>query len=345
MRPRRSNHQRGAVIVWMALFILAMLMFVALGVDTAKLMVTRTQLQNAADAAALAGASAVNSTTGGIIEDEARARAAATAAANKAFQNLAEPVVIDPANDVVIDQAQKTVTVTVHRDSSNGQPMVAHFAQVVGMGRMQVKATATAQLTYSNSVCRNLVPLAVQPNPGETFETGCAHSYIIKDGGGAGTQGQYGGVQLTQCDNGPCAGMNPSGANTFQCLMENGFGCCMDIGNCINNESGNMSGPVRSAISTRFSRDTDQRPDICYAEGSDPYHGNGQRVVTVPITSGLGEVAGCSGYRILRFASFFIRRIPGNGGQNFITAEFIDYVNAGSTGGNSGTAMSIRLIR
>jgi hypothetical protein len=172
--------------------------------------------------------------------------------------------------------------------------------------------------TAMESCCSGIIPIAVQPNPGVIFEAGCSQVYILKEAGGTGSQATYRAVVLDSCKVGACAGMSPGAANTFQCLMENGFGCCVDVGACLRNKSGNMSGPVKSAIATRFSRDTDQRPELCYSE----YHGNGQRVVTVPITGTLGG-SGCAGYQVFYFASFFIRRIPGNGDQNFITAEFL----------------------
>ena len=61
-KPLRN--QKGVVLIWMATLILAILAFVSLSIDVAKLLATRTQLQNAADAAALAGASALDESTG-----------------------------------------------------------------------------------------------------------------------------------------------------------------------------------------------------------------------------------------------------------------------------------------
>ena len=55
-RTRDTQQQRGTVLVWFALFLLTLVGLISLGVDVAKLMGARTQLQNAADAAALAAA-------------------------------------------------------------------------------------------------------------------------------------------------------------------------------------------------------------------------------------------------------------------------------------------------
>ena len=75
--PRKARvNERGSILIWVALFMIFMLAFVALGVDGAKLMATRSQLQNAADAGALAGASAVDHVTGLIVQSRGRAAGA-----------------------------------------------------------------------------------------------------------------------------------------------------------------------------------------------------------------------------------------------------------------------------
>ena len=76
----RRRNERGVVIIWTALFLLLMLGFVAIGIDVAKVMATQSELQNAADAAALAGASAINLQTGQLRPDSAVARSQLTAA-------------------------------------------------------------------------------------------------------------------------------------------------------------------------------------------------------------------------------------------------------------------------
>src|SRR5215831_13598389 len=88
-----GRRERGAVIIWLALFLLVLIGFGSLSVDVAKLAATRTQLQNAADAAALAGASAVDPETGNIIQATAIVRAQGTALSNKAFIDQPQPVV------------------------------------------------------------------------------------------------------------------------------------------------------------------------------------------------------------------------------------------------------------
>ena len=129
-KPRPA--QRGAVLIWMAFFMLVMLMFIALGIDMAKLMATRTQLQNAADAAALAAASAFKDETGSGIDSLARTRALETAALNTAYESSATPVLVAPA-DVIVNRDSFTVKVITRRETSAGTGMVTQFLRVIGL--------------------------------------------------------------------------------------------------------------------------------------------------------------------------------------------------------------------
>ncbi|HUS13011.1 MAG TPA: Tad domain-containing protein, partial [Pyrinomonadaceae bacterium] len=72
-RKRGSKDQRGSVMVLSTVAMLAVLLAVGLGVDISHFYLAKTELQNAADAAALAAASSINSNSSGIIEGAYRA--------------------------------------------------------------------------------------------------------------------------------------------------------------------------------------------------------------------------------------------------------------------------------
>jgi hypothetical protein len=57
--PSKHSRHRGIALVWTAIVIFALILFVGLSIDTAKLVYNLHELQNAADAAALAGAQIV----------------------------------------------------------------------------------------------------------------------------------------------------------------------------------------------------------------------------------------------------------------------------------------------
>jgi Flp pilus assembly protein TadG len=332
------SRERGVVLLWTAFFLMLMLGFVALGIDVAKVMATRTQLQNAADAAALAGASSINYSTGALMPDTAIARAQAVAGKNAAYTNAAVPVQL-LAGDVSFPAADE-VKVIVRRDPSAGGSMVTHMAQVLGIKSIEVTATATAKVEPAGSVLCGIVPLGISPPPGETFQTGCSPGYKLKLPGGSGSVGNYMPVTLPMCNDGPCAGLGPTGANAYQCMLERGYCCEIVPGTVTNTQPGNMSGPTRSAIDFRFDNDTDQRQGICYSQ----YRGNNQRIVTVPVTSPMGN--GSSPVTITGFATFFIKNRPGSGIASTIDGEFIYMTVPGGGGGsNSNTAFAIRLIK
>ena len=62
MMLKTQRPQKGAMLITMSLFFITLIGFAAVAVDVGHLMVARNELQNAADAAALAGANCLNKT-------------------------------------------------------------------------------------------------------------------------------------------------------------------------------------------------------------------------------------------------------------------------------------------
>jgi Flp pilus assembly protein TadG len=341
MKPPQStrNNERGVVIIWSAFFMIMMLGFVALGIDVAKIMATRTELQNAADAAALAGASAIDLNTGKIRPDSALIRATLTAQHNKAFVDKPVPVTL-LAGDVAVDPNLNTVFVKVRRDPTSDGSMITHVAQVLGIKNVEVTAVAKARTEPAGTIDCGLVPLFFDLSAQPPLHTGCNPGYTLKVGGGAGSNGNYGGLSYPECDNGPCAGMSPNGANAYRCNLQNGYCCPVSVGDVIDTKPGNMSGPTRQAMNARFAADTDRRQGICYSD----YRGNGQRVVYVPLTTAPSK-GGRATVQVTGFSAFFLKDLPGNGNQSIITGEFISEILPGSGGPANGTLYTIRLIQ
>jgi hypothetical protein len=115
MRKSTPSHRfrRGAALVWTAIILLLMIGFVGLSLDWGKAAIDAHQLQNAADAAALAGAMKVKQGyhDGSMSDPNGPfARARALALANRAWggtpvdlhYNYANPEVFDPTVDVVV---------------------------------------------------------------------------------------------------------------------------------------------------------------------------------------------------------------------------------------------------
>jgi type II secretory pathway pseudopilin PulG len=95
----QTHAQRGSVLTWFAVLLPVLLGFVALAVDLARLYLVKTELQNAADAAALAGARVYASSSA---TDSANAKAEAQAMAQS---NGANGI---PITDATIDTGYVT---------------------------------------------------------------------------------------------------------------------------------------------------------------------------------------------------------------------------------------------
>ena len=96
---QQHSKRRGVILVLTAIALVVMLGFVALTVDVGLIQLTKTQLQSAADASALAGAMELS----GTLADEtvrSNARAAATEVAALYRNGDRSSVTLDPINDI-----------------------------------------------------------------------------------------------------------------------------------------------------------------------------------------------------------------------------------------------------
>jgi hypothetical protein len=333
MTLRTRGSQRGVAVVWFAFVMMLFLAFIAIGIDMAKLAAAKTQLQNAADAAALAAVSAVDPATGAITHDIAVARAEETALQNKAFINDPQPVVID-AGDVAFLSGNR-VQVTTRRTGATS--VVAQMANVLGFPRLNVTAVAVAKADTAGSVdC--ITPLGIVPH--QNFVPGCGNVYTLRASPGTGSQGNYGYLSLVACPESPAPGP-PQNPGHIAWLIENGWCCGMKVGDEVNT-AGGIKGPASAGIQDRFFADTDQRLNICASQ----YRGNGSRMVTVPILNDFGS--GTSTPAIVRgFATFFLRNIPDKKIED-ISAEYVYMTAVGGGGGGNANGLvtyALRLVR
>lgn len=159
---------RGAVAVTVAIVMVVLLSFAALALDIGNAMIARNELQDAADAGALAGARQLGViyqalplgtpyTTYQLTDPSAVVNAVTTVA----FQNQARQVLVSVnTGDIVIgvwDSTTRTLTpgnlggtgvrVTARRDPSANGPVATWLAGLMGINSMSVVATATAALT------------------------------------------------------------------------------------------------------------------------------------------------------------------------------------------------------
>lgn len=176
-------------------------------------------------------------------------------------------------------------------------------------------AGAAASDTYCVSVVPFYVVVASWP-----FELVRGRDYILA--GGRGDQGNYGLLEFPDCPLGPCSGPTASGEARLQCLLTHGSPC--GSAGQLPTAPGSHSGAVRSAIEARFARDGDRRLGIGFAD----YHGDGSRVVVVPLTTAPGP--GRSMVNVNLFAAFFLKNVPGPGADDTLRGEFIKFIVMGN---------------
>jgi Flp pilus assembly protein TadG len=320
---RERRDERGIAIIYTAVFLLVSLWFVSLAIDVGKVMAARTQLQAAADAAALAGASGIDPLTGAIIPDSARVRAAEVALQNNAYEGEETPVAIDPLTDVDFP-APNQVRVVVRRTEGTGNPVLLHFAQTLGLPWLSVTADATAEVNQLNMVCEGLAPFAPENPPGGIgFFTDCDSTYVLKTGAGASTSGNFQLLDFPPCSEDTFTG---SGGSAIRYYAEHGYQCCYALGQEFAvTEPGAKVGPLTQGMQDRFDQDTD-RTSTCYQD----YTGNGKRIYITPIVESFQDINGKSMVRIVDWAAFFVARRPGGGGgHEVVEGQFIKYIAPG----------------
>jgi hypothetical protein len=330
MRPTSDHESRqrrpdeGIAVIWVAVFLLVSLWFVSLAIDMGKLMAAKTELQAAADAAALAGASAIDPETGAVVQDSATVRSTMIGGANSAYEGTETPIVVDPGD--ISFPAANQVRVIVRREAATGNPVLTHFAQTLGIPNLSVNADATAEAQLIGKPCEHLSPFAPPEPPSGDFSKDCDSTYAFKVGAGTGTAGNFQLLDFGECNEDDFTG---GGAAAIRQYIKYGYDCCLEIGQIMEvpTQPGNMVGPVREGFQYRWDEDSDHSTH-CYQD----YTGNGSRVFVVPIIKSF-TVNGKKIVQITRFAAFFLRDRPtGNLATKPIVGQFINYIVPGEAG-------------
>jgi len=150
---RALGDESGVTMIVVALSMVMIFAFAVLTIDLGFIQLARIQLQNAADAAALAGALALAASSGD--QTVATLEAIKFAGLNVAVQDKDLPVIIGES-DVTFPEPTK-VKVTTHCTEATGDPVILNFLKVINplkenKGNMTAKATA-AVLTICGPKC------------------------------------------------------------------------------------------------------------------------------------------------------------------------------------------------
>jgi hypothetical protein len=264
----------------------------AMGTDVAVLYYNWSMLRKAVDAAVLAGAAYLpNQPT--IAGNQATAFAALNG--------------IQPSDKVSISVSgdDQSVSMTATRT------VPYYFGRVLGLKSTPVSVKATAQIEPVGAA-RNLVPLGFDPPTApQQYQL-----YTFKSGQIG--PGNWGALAL-----------GSSGGNTYGTNLQNGYQGTVNIGDWINTETGQITGPTSQGINSRLSAGVTFDPSIPAGQtisASTNYSLSDPRVVEVPIVN-WGNINGKSQVQVLGFAMMWLVSTDGKN----VSAEFIQQVAAGNT--------------
>ncbi len=372
---QRKNRkgERGSILAVSALGMLSVLLAVGLGVDISHFYLVKAELQNAADASALAAASAINSKPSGIIEGTNRAVNVVKnsyefnntniefSASNVTWSknlNFGYMSVEDASSP---EQAKDIRFVKVTTPDS---PVGVSFAAAVLGSSKNLSASATAGLSVPLNVFCNFIPLSVLIDddtsllvPGQTYT-------IRADTGGSPSPGNY-----------QILAIAGRGGVDVEYGIGAGVDACAKAGETytVDTKPGLTAGKVRKGINSRFDDyagsqldpsqqppDTNIKENISYQDEYVKYLGCGRegaiacnsqyvkapshagvdmrRVVLIPLVKVSEYDQGRDTVRFFRFGAFFLKTKAGNGNGGEIQAEYIADRLAIGEGGYDPTA-------
>ncbi|HEY9503703.1 MAG TPA: pilus assembly protein TadG-related protein [Pyrinomonadaceae bacterium] len=345
----RREKERGSILATSAMGMLTVLLAVGLGVDISRFYLTKAELQNAADAAALAGVSGLNASPTGISDATDRAvKAMNKYDFNKTGVTFPRANVLFAVNldgPYMSEGAAKASPANIRfvQVTTPAETIAVSFAAPVLGKSKTISATATAGFSVPLNVFCNWLPVSVidydvPMAPGQT--------YTIR----AGSQGSVspGNYQILAV-----AG---SGGKDVRIGLGSGVDLCASPGAeyAVDTKTGVTAGAVRQGLNTRFDEfQTSQLdpaampPDTNIKEGINydqykarsplqaPSHQgiDNRRVVVIPIIKAAEYDQGRNVVRFNRFGQFFLQNKVGSGNGGDIVAEYIDDIVVSGSGG------------
>lgn len=151
--------KKGASIIMVAIAMVMIFGFAVLTIDMSMVQLAKVQLQNAADAAALAGAMGLASSA--LDQAVATAEAMKVCSLNVAVQDIQRPVIIN-ASDVTFPEETR-IRVTTHRTIETGDPLKLYFMRVLSdtldnLGNVAARAAASVFCVSGTDCLRPFCP-------------------------------------------------------------------------------------------------------------------------------------------------------------------------------------------
>jgi Flp pilus assembly protein TadG len=341
---KRENRrgEQGSILAMSALGMLSFLLAVGMGVDISHLYLAKTELQNAADASALAGASGLNSDSSGITIATNRAVQAMNSyefdkqsvvfpRANVRFaRNLAD---FDGGSDFSEGGASAVApSIRFVKVTTPQSPVKIAFVSMVLGNSLDLSAKAVAGMSAPLNVFTGYLPVSVVDDDAlSTIHPGNMYTFR----GGPQSSVSPGNYQILAIDG--------SGASDDRIGLASGVKTPVGPGGYVDTKPGVSAGAVRQGINTRFDDyssqldpvsfppDTNIKEGITYAQylaGSPSQAPSnpgvvGRRVVLIPIMKVSEFSGGRTSVQIDHFGAFFLRNKVQGGNGGDLQAEYI----------------------
>jgi len=332
------------VIIFLTASLVAIFAFAVLAIEASILMTTRTQLQAAADASALAGA------TGLVAGDQAEAtlRAINFASYNRATQVGYDPVNITPA-DISFPQ-DGFIRVRTHRTRATGDPIQGYFLRVINPASDNLAEMTAVAMASVIDVCgsRCVRPWAIpdrwdDANANGIFDTGETYDAIttgyqapadvgapivLKTGNPqqAIEPGIFYPVDYPPLNKYP--GEDPlTGGDWYRQWISECSPYLIEPGDELQLEPGNMVGPTMQGIDELILADPNATWDAGSKSVINSAYGMSPRIGLVPLFDPtLPPTSGRNSVTVTKIGAFFIEGVaPGNQ----VVGRFIQVTNTG----------------
>lgn len=297
-----KKKEQGNVAIIVTLGLTALIGMGALVADVGVLYARHAHLQNALDAAALAGVQELPQNT-----DRAKEVATAYAAENG-------------VNGISVEFRSGNAEIVVRAEES----VPAYLATIWGIKESTIGASSRAIMVPPQSLS-GAVPLSVEE---QDFVYG--EEYTLKSGANGGKKdkdeddftrgGWFGALELSG-----------NGARNYETDLANGYQGTLSIGQVLEVKHGNMSGPTSKGISERLDRDT-RVPRNTFAD----FDRDAPEIIYLPIVKVLSHNGNSvHEVEIVGFAAFFLEGVEGNGVDSIVRGRFLrTVVTRGQAGGS-----------
>lgn len=279
-----NNRENGSIVVLVALSLTVLIGLSVFVTDLGVMYVKHARLQNAMDAAVLAGAQELATST----------TLAQQVAEEYAYDNGVSQVSVDfsPDNKEISASAQEVFP--------------SLFSRIWGIEENAISASATAKIVPPESIVGGLIPLSLKKADFDTNYTPGVQ-YTIKFGGGNFINpGWFGCLDFP----------GGSGANSLYDFITNGYPGSIGLGDIIHEKTGVNCIKVKDAIQNRLDSDTNN-PKYTYLT----YKADAPEIVYVPIVEIDPNEA--QKVDVIGFAAFFVETAGGNGQEAEVTGRFI----------------------